>query len=291
MTTAFGFDTKVDEVASAFKDAIRGKTVLITGCSPNGLGSESARAIAAHDPQLLILAGRSRAKLEQTEAALKQQSPRASVRLLELDLASLASVRQAADVVNQYSEHIDVLINNAGIMATPFSKTVDGLESQFGTNHIGHFLFTNLILPKILAAGEGARIVNVSSLGHLLGPVRYDDSNFEKGDYNRWAAYGQSKTANILFSVALADRLKARGLLSFSLDPGASAETGISREIELDELKELGEQNLIDPPHNNGDYLCDCQITKVTAPWAIGRDNADKLWALSESIVREQFRY
>lgn len=135
--------------------------------------------MAAQDPRLLILAGRSRAKLEQTEASLKQNSPQARVRLLELDLTSLASVRQAADVVNRYSEPIDVLINNAGIMATPFSKTADGLESQFGTNHVGHFLFTNLVMPKILAAGEGARIVNVSSAGHLLGPVRYDDPNFE----------------------------------------------------------------------------------------------------------------
>ncbi len=139
--------------------------------------------LSRHQPGLLILAGRNLSKLQVTDGALKAVSPGVRTRLLELDLSSQRQVRKAAEEVNNYVEPIDRLINNAAIMAVPHSVTEDGLEAQFGTNHVGHFLFTNLILKKLLAAEDGARIVNVSSSGHKRGPVRYDDYNFKVCEY------------------------------------------------------------------------------------------------------------
>ncbi len=153
-------------------------TVLITGVTQGGLGAEVALAISRSLPKLLILAGRDLAKAQATETAIKLVTPGAAIRLLKLDLSSQKQIRQAANEVNGYQESIDRLINNAAIMATSYATTEDGTESQFGTNHIGHFLFTNLIMLKIFAAGQGARIVNVSSAGHRRSPVRFDDYNF-----------------------------------------------------------------------------------------------------------------
>ncbi len=168
-----------EEIASQLKDHIRGKVVLITGCSPNSLGAETARAIATQNPALLILAGRNAASTEETAKNITEKIPGAHTRFLMLDLASLASVRKAAAEVNSYVETLDVLINNAATMAGPYEKTVDGFESQFATNHLGHFLFTNLLLEKMARMGRGPRIVNVTSNGYGFGGIRFEDPNFE----------------------------------------------------------------------------------------------------------------
>jgi NAD(P)-dependent dehydrogenase (short-subunit alcohol dehydrogenase family) len=172
----FTKDSTAAEVATVLAAQIAGKVVLITGCSPKGLGATAAMAMASHKPALIILAGRTRSLIEETEKSILAQTPDVNIRLLIFDLASLKSVREAAVEVNKYPANIDVLINNAGIMATPLEKTVDGFESQFGVNHLGHFLFTMLILGKI---PRGGRIVNVSSAGYAFGGVRFDDPNFE----------------------------------------------------------------------------------------------------------------
>jgi NAD(P)-dependent dehydrogenase (short-subunit alcohol dehydrogenase family) len=169
-------DSTASEVASHLATHIAGKVILITGGSPQGLGATAALAIAPYNPSLIILTGRNRSLLEETEKAIKAKTPTAKIRLLIFDLASLKSVREAAAEVNGYPENIDILINNAGIMATPYEKTVDGHESQFGVNHLGHFLFTKLIVEKI---PHGGRILNVSSDGYQMGGVRFDDPNFE----------------------------------------------------------------------------------------------------------------
>jgi NAD(P)-dependent dehydrogenase (short-subunit alcohol dehydrogenase family) len=166
-----------EEVASKLHDHVKDKVVLITGCSPNSLGAETARAIATQNPALLILAGRNKASIEETEKGIKEQIPTAQMRFLMLDLASLASVRKAAAEVNSYPETVDVLINNAATMAGPYEKTKDGFESQFATNHLGHFLFTNLLLAKM--ARRGARVINVTSNGYGFGGIRFEDPNFE----------------------------------------------------------------------------------------------------------------
>lgn len=169
-----------DELAERFSPQIFGKTVLITGVSPNGLGGHFALTIAKHRPKLLILAARDISKAEETQQAISSGFPCVKTRVLQLDLASQGQVRSAAEVVNAYEEPIDVLMNNAGVMACDYSSTEKDskFENQFGTNHIGHFLFTNLIMPRILAAGPGARVVNVSSSLHMISPIQFDDLGF-----------------------------------------------------------------------------------------------------------------
>lgn len=217
--------TTAENVAADCGDIIRGKVILTTGVTPGGIGATFVEIVARHSPKLLILAGRNTGKCEETAKAIKSASRGVSTRVLELDLGSLEQVRRAAAEVDSYPEPIDVLCNNAGVMATPYTLTKDGLETQFAVNHIGHFLFTNLIMPKLLASPNGARIVNVSSDGHRLGPVRFDDWRWDGGKtYDRWRAYGQGKTANMLFALGLAKRLgnkhNGQEVVAVSLHPG-----------------------------------------------------------------------
>lgn len=221
----YTFKRTAEEVAADCSDIIRGKAIITTGVTPSSIGATFVETIARHSPKLLILAGRNLGKCEETAKAIKSASPGVSTRLLELDLGSLEQSRKAAAEVNSYPESVDVLCNNAGVMASPYTLTKDGLETQFAVNHIGHFLFTNLIMPKLLASPGGARIVNVSSDGHRLGPVRFDDWNWDDGKtYDRWRAYGQGKSANMLFALALSERLGNKqdgpGVVAVSLHPG-----------------------------------------------------------------------
>ncbi|KAI9281359.1 hypothetical protein BC943DRAFT_329733 [Umbelopsis sp. AD052] len=203
-------------------------------------------------------------------------------------------------------------------MASPYYTTKDGFEAQFGINHIGPFLFTNLILPKVLASKTGApRIVNVSSVGHIFSPIRFDDPYFENGKaYHKWTSYGQSKTANMLFARELSKRYKSQGLTAFSLHPGG-IDTNLTRDVTPEELNTPmkdydGEvvdwRNLemksipegtsthlvaaFDPKiaSDAGAYLQDCQIAMHYAkPYAKDDTQASKLWALSEQIVGQMF--
>jgi NAD(P)-dependent dehydrogenase (short-subunit alcohol dehydrogenase family) len=190
--STFKFETTSDDAAEALKGYIQGRTgrsihpaiklqlltcaVLITGTSPKSLGADASRAIASKGPSLLIIAGRSHHLLEETKAAITHGTPDANIRILNMDLGSQEPVRKAAAEVNSFDENIDILINCAGIMCPPYRKTPEGIESQFGINHVGHFLFTYLIMPKINRDG---RIINVTSAGYVLSGVRYEDYNFE----------------------------------------------------------------------------------------------------------------
>ena len=169
-------DTTAEKVASDFSSHIAGKVILTTGVSPNSLGAAFVLAIAQHKPSLLILAGRSLAKLGQTASELEKTAPGVKVQTLELDLASQSSVKQAASQVAE--PVIDVLVLNAGIMGVPYAKTPEGIETQFGANH---FLFANLLMPKVIKAEGGGRVVSVSSNGYRLGPIRFEDMNFDVG--------------------------------------------------------------------------------------------------------------
>ncbi|KAI8576442.1 hypothetical protein K450DRAFT_256773 [Umbelopsis ramanniana AG] len=314
----FNSKTEAEEVATYFENEIKGKTVLITGCTFGGLGYETARVVSKHHAGLVIVAGRKQEALDDAIEKIKAETPSANLRSLVIDLASLESVRHAAAEVNTYPEAIDVLINNAAIMASPYHTTKDGFEAQFGTNHIGPFLFTNLILPKILASKTGApRIVNVSSNGHTLSPIHFDDPFFDNGKaYNKWWAYGQSKTANILFSRELTKRYKSAGLTAFSPHPGVIF-TNLARDVDMAEFsvpikdyegnvlqvseadfKSLGAGTAthivaaFDPniASESGSYMEDCQIAMDQAkPYAKDDTEAAKLWALSEEIVGQKF--
>ena len=191
----FGHSTTGAEVVEYFKDRVKGKIskttiahrrlallisiiVLITGPSDGGIGAETAFSLAAGSPACILLAGRSLSKIQPVIDRISGAYPDVKTQFFPLDLSSQNAIREAAANIIKSVQSIDILINNAAIMACPFAKTVDGIESQFGTNHIGHFLLTNLIM-KPLIAGQGARIVNVSSSGHRMSDVQLDDCNFE----------------------------------------------------------------------------------------------------------------
>jgi NAD(P)-dependent dehydrogenase (short-subunit alcohol dehydrogenase family) len=196
-----------------------GRTAVITGAN-TGLGYETAAALAAKGANV-VLAVRNLDKGKDAARLVAQRHPGASVAVQELDLTSLDSIRAAADELRSNHESIDLLINNAGVMFTPKSTTKDGFELQFGTNHLGHFALTNLLLDRVLAA-PGSRIVTVSSQGHrFVRAIRFDDLQWDRS-YSRVGAYGQSKLANLLFTYELQRRLTGTNTIAVAAHPGGS---------------------------------------------------------------------
>src|ERR1700682_262952 len=222
MTNVWGATSTADEVLSGID--LHGKRVLVTGVSA-GIGVETARALAAHGAQVT---GAVR-DLEKAAAATAQVQKDAeanggSFELVALDLASLKSVRACADELLKKGEPFDVVIANAGVMATPFAKTADHFETQFGTNHLGHFVLVNRIASLIRAGG---RLINLSSAGHRISNVDLQDPNFERTLYDPWVAYGRSKTANILFAVDFDRRHRGNRIRAAAVHPG-----GIQTELD-----------------------------------------------------------
>src|SRR5580704_12799300 len=201
----FGAKSTTDEVLAGVD--LTGKRVLVTGVSA-GLGVETARALTAHGADV-VGAARDLGKAKQATDVAGVAKDGGSLELIELDLADLASVRRAADALVADGRPFDLIIANAGVMATPFGHTKDGFETQFGTNHLGHFLFVNRIARLMRA---GSRLVNLSSSGHRYANVDLDDPNFERTSYEPFVAYGRSKTANIMFAVAFDERHRERGV-------------------------------------------------------------------------------
>ncbi len=358
MATAKSFEplTPAAEITAAFPSAVRGKTIIVTGVSPDSLGLATASAFASQSPANLIVTGRSVDKVHASIKDLKSNYPNVKYHALIMDLASQCSVRVAAAKVNDDDSvpTIDIIVNNAGVMAIPtLTLSEDGIETTFATNHLGHFLFTNLILPKMIKAAKTSstptRIVNVTSFGHQFSPVRFSDINFSKfpaelpeeerpelqktefftGNshsediYYGFFSYAQSKTANILFSISLNRRLWAKyGISSFAVHPGA-VKTNINRhatpgEIEqaLKRVAELGfdsaqktqEQGAnssvlaaVDfrlPPVDiseaevKGVYIADCKVdNENVAAFAKDQAFAERLWALSEDLVKQKFEF
>ena len=304
---ALGFASTTDEVTAG--QDLTGTVALVTGAS-SGLGRETARALAAIGSRV-ILAGRNDDKLAAAAARITENAPRATVEVGHLDLTSLAQVRQFAEDFLAVNDRLHLLINNAGVMATPLERTADGFELQFGTNHLGHFLLTGLLAPAILR-DPPSRIVNLSSGGHFASDIIWDDPNFERGAYDPFVAYGQSKTANILFTVELERRLSPRGVHAYAVHPGLVG-TALGRYMTpevvaqlMEKAKEGGgmptrksiEQGAatsvwaaIAPglETSGGAYLADCQVSDHHTPWAVDPDAAARLWALSEKLVGQQF--
>src|SRR2546423_4802154 len=230
---SLGAETTADEVIDGID--LKGKSALVTGAS-GGIGLEAARALASAGAAI-VLAVRNAEKGDAAVATIRERVPDAQLELGSLDLTSLASVRSFADWFNASHESLDLLMNNAGVMASPFERTADGFELQFGTNHLGHFLLTALVMPVVLASAP-ARIVNVSSAGHHGSDIVWADINYEHRAYDKWDAYGQSKTANILFSVELERRFGARGVHAYALHPGGIV-TELGRHLEADDFETL----------------------------------------------------
>lgn len=206
------------------KKRLDGKVVAITG-SNTGIGKETALDLAKRGASVILLC-RNVEKAEKAAIDIRAKAPDCpSVKVYQLDLASLKSVRQCAQELLDTQQKIDILVNNAGIMMCPNWKTEDGFDMQFGTNHLGHFLLTELLLPLLhnsVSSGFQPRIVNVSSMAHCQGRIYWRDVNFDKKNnkYNRWTAYTQSKLANVMHARQLAKRLHQYGIYAFSLHPG-----------------------------------------------------------------------
>jgi len=215
LATTFGATSTTEDVLSGVD--LRGKRILVTGVSA-GLGVETARSLAAHGAQV-VGAARDLTKAEAATAQVRKDADAGggSLELIQLDLADLKSVRACADQLLKKGKPFDVIIANAGVMAAPFSHTSDGFETQFGTNHLGHFVLVNRIASLI---PTGGRLVNVTSAGHRYSNVNLDDPNFEKTPYEPFVAYGRSKTANILFAVEFDRRHRDRGVRAAAVHPG-----------------------------------------------------------------------
>src|SRR6202166_4887564 len=231
MTKVWGATSTADEVLSGID--LHGRRILVTGVSA-GIGVETARTLAAHGAQVT---GAVR-DIEKAEAATAQVRKDAaanggSFELVALDLAALKSVRACADQLLARGEAFDVVIANAGVMATPFGHTVDGFETQFGTNHLGHFVLVNRIAPLIRSGG---RLINLASAGHRFSNVDLEDPNFERTPYDPWVAYGRSKTANILFAVAFDLRHRDRGIRAAAVHPGG-IQTELARHLDPAQLQ------------------------------------------------------
>ena len=316
MAKTFGFDSTADEVLEGVN--LSGKRVLVTGVSA-GLGVETARSLVAHGATVVGTA-RDLAKARTALAAAGNPA----VELVEMDLASLASVRKAAADLLAQNKPFDVIIANAGVMACPQGKTQDGFETQFGTNHLGHFVFVNKLVPLLKS---GARVVTLSSAGHQISDVNLEDPNFERTEYQPFLGYGRSKTANILYAVALDNRLKARGVRATSIHPG-----GIQTELGRHMTPELVEQMMarisaaatkggpsfqfksvpqgsatsvwagfVGPADAVGAHYCeDCHVCAVNddatsrvgvRSYALNLAHANDLWRKSEEMVGEKFNF
>jgi len=236
MTKVWGATSTTDDVLSGID--LHGKRVLVTGVSA-GIGVETARALAAHGGQVV---GAAR-NLEKAEAATAQVRKDAaanggSFELVALDLASLKSVRACADELLAGGEAFDVVIANAGVMATPLGHTVDGFETQFGTNHLGHFVLVNRIASLIR---PGGRLINLASSGHRFSNVDLNDPNFQRTAYEPFVAYGRSKTANILFAVAFDRRHRERGIRAAAVHPGG-IRTELGRHMDSAQIEKMIDQ-------------------------------------------------
>lgn len=204
-----------------------GKRILITGAN-SGIGLAAAKVLAAKGAHV-ILACRNESKALQAMATIRQSHPKASLQFLALDLGNLASVREMAQEFLEQYDRLDVLVNNAGVMWLPESKTVDGFEAQIGINHFGHFALTGLLLPALLKQ-PGSRVVTVSSIAHRAGSLNFEDLFFERRPYGKHKAYGQSKLANLVFARELERRLNQAGTqtISIAVHPGVSS-TGLGQ--------------------------------------------------------------
>jgi NAD(P)-dependent dehydrogenase (short-subunit alcohol dehydrogenase family) len=319
MTGFFSATSTADEVLAGVD--LKGKRILVTGAA-SGIGRETAGALVAHGAHVVgAVRDLAKAELATTPARDAAFEAGGSLELVELDLASLQSIRAAADRLIREGQRLDAIIANAGVMATPPGKTADGFETQFGINHLGHFAFVTQIEPLLV---DGGRLVVLSSQAHRVADVDLDDPNFERQDYEPFVAYGRSKTANALFAVEFDRRHRSRGVRAASVMPGNSL-TDLPRhfsEEELQglfttvgnaraaaglppaELKDIAQAAatsvwaavVADPEEIGGKYLEDVAVATIDDTpnpfadgvrlYALDPDRAARLWVKSEELIR-----
>jgi NAD(P)-dependent dehydrogenase (short-subunit alcohol dehydrogenase family) len=299
----FGPTSTADEVADGID--LTSRTAVVTGAS-SGLGAETARVLAAHGAHVTL------AVRDQAAGWRAAEAMSGTIEVAQLDLADLRSVRTFVDA---WTGSLDILVDNAGVMATPLGRTAQGWETQFAVNHLGHFALT-CGLHEALAAARHARVVVVSSVGHINSDIDLTDPNFENRDYDPWVAYGQSKTANILFAVEAARRWTSDGIASNALNPGRIAATNLGRHagpaaaapasfdpsgrtgVSVKNITQgaatsvlLAASPLVEGI--SGRYFEDCQIAgphiagirRGVAAYAVDPDRASALWTLSEQLI------
>jgi NAD(P)-dependent dehydrogenase (short-subunit alcohol dehydrogenase family) len=322
--TSFGATSTTEDVLSGVN--LKGKRILVTGVSA-GIGVETARSLAGHGAHVVGAARDvNKAKAATAQVMKDAAAHGGSFELIELDLASLKSVRACADKLLAKGEPLDVVIANAGVMATPFGHTADGFETQFGTNHLGHFVFVNRIASLIR---KGGRLINLSSAGHRLSNVDLEDPNFERTPYDPMIAYGRSKTANILFAVAFDQRHAKRGVRAAAVHPGV-IRTELNRYMDPAVLQNLIQQIekqvaaegkafqwktipqgaatsvwagvVASADEIGGQYCENCHVGKIAPEsvqitgvsegvraYALDKNTAEALWKKSEELVGESF--
>lgn len=227
--SGFGASTTADEIIRGID--LSGTIAIVTG-GYSGIGLETTRVLRSAGAKVIVPAR----DLDKASAALREID---GVEIEAMDLMDPASIDTFAEKFLASGQPLHILVNSAGIMATPLVRDARGYESQFATNHLGHFQLVARLWPALRQA-NGARVVSVSSWGHRQSPIVFDDPNFERRDYNPMSAYGQSKTANILFALAVDERGKAEGIRAFSLHPGSIVETGLSRFASKEQLQAMG---------------------------------------------------
>jgi NAD(P)-dependent dehydrogenase (short-subunit alcohol dehydrogenase family) len=293
---------------------LSGKVIIVTGAN-TGIGYETAKEVARKCART-VLACRNLEKGEAALVRIKDEIPNASVEVIQLDLSSLASVRQFAEDFKAKYDRLDILINNAGIMYVPYGKTIDGFERHFGTNHLGHFALTGLLVDLLLKT-ENGRVVTVSSVGHRSGEMDFDDLMFEGGrGYRGQRVYGRSKLANLLFTYELQRRLEARGVdvIATAAHPGGS-NTDLARHVEnrwyfrlMRPLFEVVAQSAamgalpslraaVDPDVKGGDYYgpegfmesAGYPVLVQSSEASRSLEDARKLWEVSEELTEVQY--
>ena len=312
ITSPFGYRSDALEVVAATD--LSDRTVMVTGAA-SGIGVETARALVACGARV-VLPVRSLERGNASRDEILATHPGAQIEVAELDLANLASVRNFAAQFVATHPTLHVLVNNAAVMATPFGHTSDGFELQFGTNHLGHFALFKGLLPALRAA-NGARVVALSSIGHRRSDVMFDDPMFERREYDKWDSFGQSKTACALFGVGVSTRYGADGIVANAVHPGGIL-TGLQKFLPIEEQRAMGwidENGVVNELFKTvqqgaatsvwaavgselngvgGRYLEDCNEStpfdkalpfRGYMAYALDREHADQLWALSESLT------
>ncbi|KAL7969045.1 putative short-chain dehydrogenase [Trichoderma sp. SZMC 28014] len=318
VSSSFDHDTTFYDVMDQFKSQAEGKTFVITGPSAGSIGAAAARGLVLGSPRRIILLGRSQSKIQPVIDELNTRNKSVDTHYVQIDLADNQSVYKAVQVIKSLTDEVHGLINCAGIMAPAIYHTSkDGIEIQFASNHIGHFLLTNLLIPEI-KKGNGV-VTNVSSGGYQVADPDFEDVNFNDGKaYNPWVAYGRSKGANILFSVALAKRFLHSDCAAFSVNPGyvegtplqknssltpedmvAGFNIAIGRGVAAKEISprtvEQGAATIVlsvldeNLRQYSGAYLEYCQLGKAQE-YVMNVETAEALWSLSESLVGEKFQ-
>jgi NAD(P)-dependent dehydrogenase (short-subunit alcohol dehydrogenase family) len=281
---------------------MQGKACVITGAS-SGLGREAARALASTGAHV-ILAARNADALTDTESWIRSEVPNAQTSIVEIDLTSLASISKAVAAIADLAPAIHVLMNNAGVMFTPYGLTEDGFEMQFGINHVGHFALTKL-LQRQLEAAAGSRIIVLSSDGHHLSDIDLADPNWQRREYDKFSAYGAAKTANVLHAVELDRRLRESGIRAYAVHPGMVATNlmrHMSREDAIVASKRADARDIqvltpeqgaatqvwaaVNPEltGTGGVYLADCGVCSTVAPYAVDEARAAELWQISDAL-------